>query len=781
MADVVINVGAVSAITAGTGLTGGTVTGTGTIAANFGTAAGTICEGNDARLTAPVAPLAHASTHTAAGSDPLTLSQSQITSLSTDLAAKVATSRQVIAGTGMGGGGALSADVTLNVSYGTSGTTACVGNDARLSNARTPSTHASTHSAGQSDAITITQAQVTSLVSDLALKSSTTHAATHATGGTDVLTLGQAQITGLVSSLAAKALGATTMTAGTGLTGGGDLSANRSFAVAYGSTSTTATVGNDSRLSFIAAGVGATTRTLQNKLRDTVSVKDFGATGDGTTDDTVAIQAALNSGAANVLLPKGVYIITAPLVVPIKTTFRGESGGQYSDGSVIKKTTTTSGTGSNLCTTAPGGADSYVKNAILILPHPDNVSNYDTCIEDMRLESDGFIVEYGIYAPRTASLVLKNVAIFQCKYGYYTRDSWLTVFDHVNVFGNSIETQLAAAMGLPSAYGWASGSRGFWYEPDSGQGSGTSMDARNVCVRDVGTAWDVSGLNYSSMVACANDNISQCVYKFTSCVISTQGCGMENVFCGDNTGAIRIVGGKTSISGMSTYLIRGNSSAAPSGYIWVSDSAQLNIIGSNFVALTSAGATYNLQIGSNGNIIHDACTTMPSGGNTFISYGSGSSKVLIANPIQINDSVGTKYVKGRVTDNLVQEKQDKAILQAGTDIATFTIAQTWPSDFYAAELTITTVDATATPRSVCIAKYLVTMSWIDAIGFDRDITLVSSCISGSGSITVPVLSSTIASNVITLVLTPGAGEGDCVAKLITLQPTYADDVTAVLL
>ena len=168
-----------------------------------------------------------------------------------------------------------------------------------------------------------------------------------------------------------------------------------------------------------APGLGAIYRTVDSKLADTVSVKDFGAVGDGVTDDTAEIQAALNSGAANVLLPKGVYIITAPLVVPIKTTFRGESGGQYSDGSVIKKTTTTSGTGSNLCTTAPGGADSYVKNAILILPHPDNVSNYDTCIEDMRLESDGFIVEYGIYAPRTASLVLKNVAIFQCKYGYY--------------------------------------------------------------------------------------------------------------------------------------------------------------------------------------------------------------------------------------------------------------------------------------------------------------------------------------------------------------------------
>jgi len=279
MADVVINVGAVSAITAGTGLTGGTITGTGTIAADFGTTAGTICQGNDARLTAPVAPLAHASTHTAAGSDPLTLSQSQITSLSTDLAAKVATTRQVIAGTGMGGGGALSADVTLNVSYGSSGTTACVGNDARLSNDRTPSTHASTH----------------------------------ATGGTDVLTLGQAQITGLVTALSNKALGATVMTAGTGLTGGGDLSAGRTFAVAYGTTSTTATVGNDARLSFLAAGTGATSRTLQNKLRDVVSVKDFGAVGDGATDDRVAIQAAINSAMTlgnAVYFPAGVYVMS---------------------------------------------------------------------------------------------------------------------------------------------------------------------------------------------------------------------------------------------------------------------------------------------------------------------------------------------------------------------------------------------------------------------------------------------------------------------------------------
>lgn len=52
-----------------------------------------------------------------------------------------------------------------------------------------------------------------------------------------------------------------------------------------------------------------------------VSVDQFGAVGDGNTDDTARIQAALNSGALFVYVPTGVYRISAPLRVPAKVTF----------------------------------------------------------------------------------------------------------------------------------------------------------------------------------------------------------------------------------------------------------------------------------------------------------------------------------------------------------------------------------------------------------------------------------------------------------------------------
>jgi membrane-bound inhibitor of C-type lysozyme len=67
---------------------------------------------------------------------------------------------------------------------------------------------------------------------------------------------------------------------------------------------------------FTPSGTGAVTTTVQAKLRETVSVKDFGAVGDGVTDDTAAIQAAINSGAKVVTGVQGeTYIINNTLLM----------------------------------------------------------------------------------------------------------------------------------------------------------------------------------------------------------------------------------------------------------------------------------------------------------------------------------------------------------------------------------------------------------------------------------------------------------------------------------
>lgn len=82
-----------------------------------------------------------------------------------------------------------------------------------------------------------------------------------------------------------------------------------------------------SKIGFIQAGTGAQTRSAQDKLRDTVSVKDFGAVGDGVADDATAINAAIaaveSAGGGVVQLHAGTFLVGATLALPDNVFLQG--------------------------------------------------------------------------------------------------------------------------------------------------------------------------------------------------------------------------------------------------------------------------------------------------------------------------------------------------------------------------------------------------------------------------------------------------------------------------
>jgi parallel beta-helix repeat protein len=124
----------------------------------------------------------------------------------------------------------------------------------------------------------------------------------------------------------------TQILSGAGLSGG-PITTTGTLSIATGGivdvmVSATAAI-DAQKILFVQAGTGATNRNVRGKCRDIVSVKDYGAVGDGVTDDTVAVQAAINyintSGGGTVIFPLGVYACQA-LTVYSYTTLQGLGG-----------------------------------------------------------------------------------------------------------------------------------------------------------------------------------------------------------------------------------------------------------------------------------------------------------------------------------------------------------------------------------------------------------------------------------------------------------------------
>lgn len=99
---------------------------------------------------------------------------------------------------------------------------------------------------------------------------------------------------------------------------------------------------------------GSTKKAAINLINPILSVKQYGATGDGTTDDTAAIQAAVTAGDM-VFFPNGTYKVTSAISIPSNRTLVGEGAS-----SVILYTGTAASQGAFFINS--GSSTAYVDN-----------------------------------------------------------------------------------------------------------------------------------------------------------------------------------------------------------------------------------------------------------------------------------------------------------------------------------------------------------------------------------------------------------------------------------
>ena len=173
------------------------------------------------------------------------------------------------------------------------------------------------------------------------------------------------------------------------------------------STAGTIGVASSSAVQYTQGSAGSVTRTQTSKNQESVSVKDFGAVGDGVTDDTAAIQAALNYAGANncgIYFPRGTYAISNTLAVGTSTRLYGDS----MINTIIKMVSLPAGskptyTGS---TTYPPTLDYFP-----VLWNNSPIQWFS--IENICINGGGFPV-YGLRLQENFYGYLKNVVVTNC-------------------------------------------------------------------------------------------------------------------------------------------------------------------------------------------------------------------------------------------------------------------------------------------------------------------------------------------------------------------------------
>jgi hypothetical protein len=201
---------------------------------------------------------------------------------------------------------------------------------------------------------------------------------------------------------------------------------------------------------FIQSGVGAVTRTMQNKVRESVSVKDFGAVGDGLVDDTAAFVSAIAVVATGGLVevPTGTYLIST---VTISKSVRIQGSGKLS--AIVKTAGVT---------------------AFTVAAGTNNVEIASMAINNAGTPYASLTSAVRAVAPSLASgigyLKISDVSLYRWDFAINAQYCQLGVFENVYALDNStaIYTKRCVNMQIVGLQAELSRSWGIYLDGDSG-------------------------------------------------------------------------------------------------------------------------------------------------------------------------------------------------------------------------------------------------------------------------------------------------------------------------